>query len=97
MVAATLEGLSTGVGLLLARGSHAGLDAQIAALLESGQAIIKSVQLAWQQMGFGHKMAIVWGLRVFGPFFCLLLIALAQALPGAKARRQRPNSGDNQC
>ena len=95
-LATLLELLSSGVALLATLSSETQIETHLEALLENCQAQMKRVQLAWQRLSFGTRMAAVTALRVFGPFFCLLPLA-ALELRRSSSQQQEAKVNDRPC
>lgn len=75
-----LELLSSGVALLAALSNEGQLETYIEVALEDCQMQIKRLQLAWQRLSYGCRMAAIAMFRVFGPVVALLTLVFVQAL-----------------
>jgi hypothetical protein len=92
-----LEHLSSGVALLATLSSESQREIQFEVLLENCQAQLKPLQLAWYRLSYGSRMTAIMTLRVFGPFFLLLLLAPLEALCRPTVHQRESRLKDDRC
>ena len=95
-LATLLELLSSGVALLATLSSETQIETHLEAMLENCQAQMKRVQLAGQRLSFGARMSAITALRVFGPFVCLLPLAVLE-LRRSCVEHQEAKVNDSSC